>query len=282
MAEIDRLDGDSDWIDGEFVEREETPRRLMRYGIEVCPAGLSLAETTSVPERFGIDRCRTTVHDWVRTADLQPANGARSGHAGRPVSNDTCGSFEEPLVVTQGMVPSEVPLARAATADSKHRRESPFRRRPQCIRGRSGRRRSPGTRVSLPGQRGGRPRVLRVPAGPFADTPVRAVSRTHPNPRNRGDVPRRAVADGLRSRSRSAESMTGPGSANRIVPERSFGAAAAIEAWRRRVRPRECGSVPETVRPTDCGAFGSNGSPGWQCPDPAETGTPPGRTVRRG
>lgn len=80
MAEIDRLSGASDWIELEFVEKEEPSRELMGYGIELHLAGLSLAETTSVLENFGIDRCRSTVHDWVRKADLQPANGARPDH----------------------------------------------------------------------------------------------------------------------------------------------------------------------------------------------------------
>jgi transposase-like protein len=80
MAKTDRLNGDSDWIEVDFVEKEETPRRLMQYGIELHLADLSLAETTSVLERFGIDRCRTTVHNWVRTAGLQPADGARPDH----------------------------------------------------------------------------------------------------------------------------------------------------------------------------------------------------------
>lgn len=66
MAEIARLTGGSDWIELGFVEKEETPRELMAHGIELHLAGLSLAETTAVLEEFGVDRCRTTVHNWVR------------------------------------------------------------------------------------------------------------------------------------------------------------------------------------------------------------------------
>jgi len=45
MAEIARLSGHSDWIDLDFVEREWTPRRLMKLGIRLHLAGLSLSNT---------------------------------------------------------------------------------------------------------------------------------------------------------------------------------------------------------------------------------------------
>jgi transposase-like protein len=80
MAEINRLNGDSDWIGVDFIQKEETPRQLMQYGIELHLASLSLAETTSFFDIFGIDRCRSTVHNWVRTTDFTPADGARPDH----------------------------------------------------------------------------------------------------------------------------------------------------------------------------------------------------------
>jgi putative transposase len=45
MPEIRRLTGHSDWIDLDFVERERTPRRLMRLGIRLDLAFLSLSNT---------------------------------------------------------------------------------------------------------------------------------------------------------------------------------------------------------------------------------------------
>jgi putative transposase len=42
MAEIAHLNGDSDWIELEFVEKEETPRQLVQYGIELHLAVLPL------------------------------------------------------------------------------------------------------------------------------------------------------------------------------------------------------------------------------------------------
>ena len=38
-------------------------------------AGLSLADTVSVLAGLGVERCRSTVHNWIRKADLQPTEG---------------------------------------------------------------------------------------------------------------------------------------------------------------------------------------------------------------
>ena len=75
MPETDRLSGCIDWIDLEFVEKEETPQPLMKLSIELHVAGLSLRDTVSILERFGVERARSTVHNWVQKADLQPAAG---------------------------------------------------------------------------------------------------------------------------------------------------------------------------------------------------------------
>ena len=48
MAEIARLSDSSDWIDLDFVERERTPERAMKLGIQMHVAGLSL----SIPSLF--------------------------------------------------------------------------------------------------------------------------------------------------------------------------------------------------------------------------------------
>ena len=76
MAEITRLSGCSEWIDLDFVERERTPRRLMELGIRLHLAGLSLSNTIKELEKFGVQRSRKAVHDWVHKADLQPVSGA--------------------------------------------------------------------------------------------------------------------------------------------------------------------------------------------------------------
>ncbi|WP_042661832.1 IS6 family transposase [Haloferax sp. ATB1] len=75
MPEIDRLDGPSNRIELDFVEKEETPQPLMKLSIELHAAGLSLSDTVSVLDEFGVDRARSTVHNWVQKADLQPSGG---------------------------------------------------------------------------------------------------------------------------------------------------------------------------------------------------------------
>jgi len=76
MAEITRLNGNSDWIDLDFVERERTPVELIELGIRLHLSGLSLSNTVSIIEEFGVQRSRKAVHDWVQKADLQPVSGA--------------------------------------------------------------------------------------------------------------------------------------------------------------------------------------------------------------
>jgi transposase-like protein len=58
-----------------FVEREATPRLLMKLSIQLHLAGLSLSNTVSILEVFGVERARSTVHNWVHKADLQPNDG---------------------------------------------------------------------------------------------------------------------------------------------------------------------------------------------------------------
>ena len=80
MAEITRLSGRSDWIELDFVERERTPSELMKVGIRLHLSGLSLSNTIRELEKFGVERSRKAVHDWVQKADLQPADDASPDH----------------------------------------------------------------------------------------------------------------------------------------------------------------------------------------------------------
>ena len=75
MPENTRLSGSIDQIDVEFVEREATPRLLMKLGIQLHLAGLSLSNTVSILEIFGVERSRSTGHNWVHKASLQPVDG---------------------------------------------------------------------------------------------------------------------------------------------------------------------------------------------------------------
>ena len=80
MPENDRLSGCLDEIDLEFVEREATPRLLMKLSIQLHLAGLSLSNTVSFLDVFGVDRARSTVHNWVHKADLQPESDRSLDH----------------------------------------------------------------------------------------------------------------------------------------------------------------------------------------------------------
>jgi putative transposase len=62
------------------VEREATPRLLMKLSIHLHLAGLSLSNTVSILEIFGVKRARSTVHNWVHKADRQPDDGRNPNH----------------------------------------------------------------------------------------------------------------------------------------------------------------------------------------------------------
>jgi putative transposase len=69
-----------DEIEGGFVDREATPQLLMKLGIQLHLAGLSFSNTVSILEIFGVDRARSTVHNWVHKADLQPDSNRSPDH----------------------------------------------------------------------------------------------------------------------------------------------------------------------------------------------------------
>jgi len=80
MPENDRLSGCLDEIKLDFVEREATPRLLMKLSIQLRLAELSFSNTVLFLEVFGVERVRSTVHNWVHKADLQPEFGRRPNH----------------------------------------------------------------------------------------------------------------------------------------------------------------------------------------------------------
>jgi putative transposase len=75
MAEIRYLIKGSDAIELAFTQRERTPIEAMKLGIQIHLGGVSLSDTVSILEKYGIDRSRKAVHDWVDKADLQPTAG---------------------------------------------------------------------------------------------------------------------------------------------------------------------------------------------------------------
>ncbi|GAB6862543.1 IS6-like element ISH29 family transposase [Haloplanus litoreus] len=52
----------------------------MKLSIQLHLAGLSLSNTVSILEVFGVERARSTVHNWVHKADLQPEEDRSPGH----------------------------------------------------------------------------------------------------------------------------------------------------------------------------------------------------------
>lgn len=75
MPENDRLSGCLNEIELAFVEREATPRLLMKFDIQLHPARLSTSNIVSSIGIFGVKRAYSTVHNWVHKAKLQLENG---------------------------------------------------------------------------------------------------------------------------------------------------------------------------------------------------------------
>jgi transposase-like protein len=80
MPENAALNGCLDEIELGFVEREPTPQLLMKLSIQLHLAGLSLSNTVSILELFGVERVKSTVHNRVHKADLQPETGQSPDH----------------------------------------------------------------------------------------------------------------------------------------------------------------------------------------------------------
>lgn len=80
MHEIARLAASSDAIELDFVEREATPEFAMQLGIRAHLTGQSLSNTVRLLTFLGVDRCRTTVHNWVKKVDLESAGGYAPAH----------------------------------------------------------------------------------------------------------------------------------------------------------------------------------------------------------
>jgi len=80
MAENIRLSGCLDEIQLEFVEREATPRLLMKLNIQVHLARVSFLNIVYIFYVYGVDSARSTVHGWVHKADLQPNDGRSPNH----------------------------------------------------------------------------------------------------------------------------------------------------------------------------------------------------------
>ena len=56
------------------MEREATPRLLMKPSIQLYLDGLTLSDTVRVLEIYDVERARSPVHNWVHKVDLQSVN----------------------------------------------------------------------------------------------------------------------------------------------------------------------------------------------------------------
>jgi hypothetical protein len=94
------------------VEREATPRLLMKLGIQLHLAGLSLSNTILVLDIFGVERARSTVHNWVHKQIYSPKQDAVritfSGFDQRTVSLAAATVWRRPRSVAAATVPSAV------------------------------------------------------------------------------------------------------------------------------------------------------------------------------
>ena len=80
MPEFSRLTLSSSDIQLEFVDREQTLRKLMRFSIHLYLTCLSLPNTVNFLDRFGVDRDRSTAYNWMQKAELQPKDGKSPDH----------------------------------------------------------------------------------------------------------------------------------------------------------------------------------------------------------
>jgi putative transposase len=80
MPENAVLNGSMNEIELGFVEREASPQLLMKLSIQLHLAGLSLSNTVSILELFGVERVKSTLHNWLHKADLQPEDGQSPDH----------------------------------------------------------------------------------------------------------------------------------------------------------------------------------------------------------
>lgn len=75
MREIAHLGGGSNSIRLAYMDRVFTPRPAMELGVQLHLSRLSMGNTVMNLDTFGIDRCRSTVHNGVQKVDLEPRVG---------------------------------------------------------------------------------------------------------------------------------------------------------------------------------------------------------------
>jgi putative transposase len=80
MAEIDRLAGNTNWIDVEFVERERTSEPIIEVGIQLYLAGLLLSNTKQALDSWVSAVVEPLSTAGAKKADLRPTSDTTPNH----------------------------------------------------------------------------------------------------------------------------------------------------------------------------------------------------------
>jgi len=63
MLKTARHNGDGDYFESDFLEREATPEPAMKLSIRLYLAVSSISYTVSITDILGVGRCHSTVHN---------------------------------------------------------------------------------------------------------------------------------------------------------------------------------------------------------------------------
>ena len=80
MKEFRCFGGSTSQIELDFVEWEATLNFLIKLSIQLYLSELPPLNTVSVLGIFGVKRARSTVHNWIHKAGLQPTSGKDPDH----------------------------------------------------------------------------------------------------------------------------------------------------------------------------------------------------------
>ena len=80
MKEFRCFGGSTSQIELDFVEWEATLNFLIKLSIQLYLSELPRLNTVSVLGIFGVKRARSTVHNWIHKAGLQPTSGKDPDH----------------------------------------------------------------------------------------------------------------------------------------------------------------------------------------------------------
>lgn len=92
----------------------------MKLGVRLHLVGLLLSDTISILYILGVDHCRSTVHNWVQKAELQPLDGANPDHVA--VDETVIQLNDERYWLTPMSIPKQTACSMFASFRREHRR----------------------------------------------------------------------------------------------------------------------------------------------------------------